>query len=158
MSKKMKIDGITNELAGASLFFKTDSPSSPLISNSTPEKEDKASLRSKHVVTTLPETKVVNENHLQSSTGNDKSKTSETQPEKEINRINEKSNERTFERNTKRYVKRNKIRHTFDIFADQLLSLREISIDEEKLTGERVLIGDLAQQALDMFISKHRNK
>jgi hypothetical protein len=53
---------------------------------------------------------------------------------------------------------RRKIRHTFDILADQLLALREIAIEREKTFGKRVLLGDLAQAALDMFIARERNK
>jgi hypothetical protein len=60
------------------------------------------------------------------------------------------TNERTFQRR--------KIRHTFDIYDDQLLSLREIAIERQKVFGERVLLGDLVQEALDMFIAKERNK
>jgi hypothetical protein len=71
---------------------------------------------------------------------------------------NEVTNERTSERLTERLKIRNRIRHTFDIFSDQLMSLRELSIEQEKTFGERVLLGDLVQQALDLFISKQRNK
>ena len=53
---------------------------------------------------------------------------------------------------------RTKIRHTFDIFHDQLLSLREITLEREKTFGKRVLIGEVAQEALDMFITNERNK
>ncbi len=72
------------------------------------------------------------------------------------------TNERTFERTNQRTnvltKNRSKIRHTFDIFADQLLTLREIAVDQEIMFGERVLLGDLVQQALDMFIAKEKNK
>ncbi len=53
---------------------------------------------------------------------------------------------------------RTKIRHTFDILADQLLSLREIALAREKQVKKRILIGDLVQEALDIFITKERNK
>ena len=59
---------------------------------------------------------------------------------------NERSNERK------------KVRHTFDILADQLLALREIAIEREKVFGKRVLLGELAQEALDRFIAMERNK
>lgn len=52
--------------------------------------------------------------------------------------------------------KRRKIRHSFDIFEDQLLSLREIQLNREKTTGERQLMGGIVQQALDAFISQAR--
>lgn len=70
----------------------------------------------------------------------------------------EATDERTMKRTKERLMERTKIRHTFDILADQLLSLREIALEREKIFGSRVLIGDLVQEALDMFITKERNK
>ena len=68
------------------------------------------------------------------------------------------SNEPTNERRNVRFNKREKIRHTFDIYKDQLLSLRQIALAREATFGERVLLGDIVQEALDMFITKERNK
>jgi hypothetical protein len=68
-------------------------------------------------------------------------------------RINERSGDRSNERSNVR----KKIRHTFDIYHDQLLSLRELALNREVLFGERVLLGDLVQEALDMLITKERN-
>jgi hypothetical protein len=72
--------------------------------------------------------------------------------------INERTVESTNERTDVKSNNRTIIRHSFDIFADQLLSLREIALDQEKLFGERVLLGELVQQALDMLIAKEKNK
>jgi hypothetical protein len=58
----------------------------------------------------------------------------------------------------KRTFKRRKVRHTFDIYDDQLFSLKEIALERQKLFGERVLLGDLVQEALDAFISTERTK
>jgi len=55
-------------------------------------------------------------------------------------------------------AQRQKIRHTFDIFADQLVSLKEIQLGREKVGGRKCRIGDLAQEAFDMLITKERNK
>lgn len=63
---------------------------------------------------------------------------------------NERSNERT--------MKRGKTRHTFDIFLDQLISLREIALSREKSLDKRFLLGELVQEALDMFITRERSK
>ncbi len=68
------------------------------------------------------------------------------------------SNEPTNERTNARLGKREKIRHTFDIYKDQLLSLRQVTLEREATFGERVLLGDIVQEALDMFITKERNK
>ncbi len=76
------------------------------------------------------------------------------QPSKEP----ERTNEVTFVPSNERSNERKKVRHTFDILGDQLLALREIVIEREKVFGERVLLGELVQEALDMFITKERNK
>ena len=68
---------------------------------------------------------------------------------------NEQNNETTNERTN---VERVKIRHTFDIFKDQLMSFKKIQLERETTFGKRVRIGDLAQQALDMFITTENNK
>jgi len=65
---------------------------------------------------------------------------------------NEQTNERSFTSSN-----RQKIRHTFDIRKDQLMSLREIALKRETMFGDRVLLGDLVQEALDMLITKERN-
>ncbi len=70
----------------------------------------------------------------------------------------ERTNEPTMKRTNERLTERTKIRHTFDILADQLFSLREIALEREKSVRKRVLIGDLVQEALDIFITKERNK
>ncbi len=49
------------------------------------------------------------------------------------------------------------MRHTFDIFDDQLLSLREITLTRQQASGTRVLLGDLVQEALDRLITSERN-
>jgi hypothetical protein len=76
-------------------------------------------------------------------------------------RTNQPPNERTIERQMERRFEqtneRTKVRHTFDILTGQLLCLREIVIAREKIFGKRVLLGDLVQEALDMFIAKERN-
>jgi hypothetical protein len=64
-------------------------------------------------------------------------------------RPNVRTNERTLERK--------KARHSFDVFSDQLITLREIAIQREKRVGQRVLLGDLVQEALDLFIGQERN-
>jgi hypothetical protein len=69
----------------------------------------------------------------------------------------EETNEVTFVPSNERSNERRKVRHTFDILADQLLALREIVLEREKTFGRRVLLGELVQEALDMFITKERN-
>jgi hypothetical protein len=54
----------------------------------------------------------------------------------------ERSNEPPNDPLKQRSMIRTKIRHTFDIYEDQLLSLKEINLNREKLFGQRVLLGD----------------
>jgi hypothetical protein len=160
MSKKvLDIENIKNELEGASLFFAQQPPSSK-------QKQDTPGSKKPLI---LQETR--NETIKQ--------KIESSKPKENPKRIdNVKTNERTLQRSNERSVEiskdqtmeppdeltnvslinRTKIRHTFDIYGDQLLSLREIAIEQEKMFGERVLLGDLVQQALDMLISKEKNK
>jgi hypothetical protein len=70
----------------------------------------------------------------------------------------EETTEETVVATNERFTERTKIRHTFDILADQLLALREIAVEREKVFGKRALLGELVQEALDLFIAKERNK
>ncbi len=70
---------------------------------------------------------------------------------------NERKNEAPLGRNNERSLERTKIRHTFDIFKDQLASLHRIQFSREEVFGKRDLLGALVQEALDMFITKERN-
>ena len=63
----------------------------------------------------------------------------------------ERTNETTYQRSNER----TKIRHSFDIFRDQLLSLTEIQAAIFRQTGHKPKIGELVQQAIDDFI-KHQ--
>ncbi len=49
-----------------------------------------------------------------------------------------------------------RVRHSFDIFTDQLLSLREIALRRERRSGLRTRLGDLVQHALDVFITQEK--
>lgn len=49
---------------------------------------------------------------------------------------------------------RRKVRHSFDIFEDQVLPLKEIQLARQRESGNKCLLGDLVQEALDMFIAE----
>ncbi len=53
---------------------------------------------------------------------------------------------------------RTKIRHTFDIFQDQLLALAEIQAGRFKQTGRKPRVGDLVQEALDAYIAQSNER
>lgn len=66
-------------------------------------------------------------------------------------RVVEKTNERTKEQTNER----TKIRHTFDIYEDQLFRLQEIKLELRRQGKKRPRLGDLVSAALDQFIKKN---
>ena len=77
-------------------------------------------------------------------------------PSKE--RTAEALNETTKHRLNERTVERTKVRHTFDVFSDQVTSLKRIQLEREETSERRYRMGDLVQEALDSFIAVQRNK
>ena len=152
MSKKtLNVDALKNELEGASLYFSPPStPPPPANEPLVPTKftQPHVTKKAPEIKVRLPKVKKVRYKFVEQEL--------ENEPTNQL--ANEPSFERTNQRTNVLPKSRTKIRHTFDIFADQLLSLREIAIEQEKMFGERVLLGELAQQALDMFITKEKNK
>lgn len=57
---------------------------------------------------------------------------------------NERTNERT------------RVRHSFDIWQDQLMALAEIQTQIFNRTGRKPKLGDLVQEALDAYVAKQR--
>jgi hypothetical protein len=68
----------------------------------------------------------------------------------ENNYCSERSNERTLERI--------KIRHTFDIFKDQLESLYSIQLEDMHNKKSKKKLGEMVQVALDLYIQKRSNE
>ncbi len=60
---------------------------------------------------------------------------------------NERSNERTNDQ-----IERRVIRHSFDIYHDQLMQLGEIQMRLYRETGKKPKLGRLVQEALDRYI------
>jgi hypothetical protein len=60
------------------------------------------------------------------------------------------SNERAFERTNER----NRVRHSFDIWHDQLLDLAMIQTRLYGKTGKKPKMGELVQEALDAYIAQ----
>jgi hypothetical protein len=65
--------------------------------------------------------------------------------------------ERTTERSSDRTVERKKVRHSFDVFEDQLTTLEEIQHKAKKANGKKPSLGDLIQEALDKWIAEKLN-
>ena len=51
---------------------------------------------------------------------------------------------------------RARVRHSFDIYRDQLLSLGDIQLARHRQTGRKPKLGDLVQEALDAFVARER--
>ncbi len=51
---------------------------------------------------------------------------------------------------------RTKIRHSFDIFQDQLFALRDLAHERERGSVKKVPLGDLVQESLDMYLAAQR--
>ena len=149
MKKKLDIENITNELAGASLFFRKPVTPPP---SSEPEKEISEKTA----------------NPLADSPFFEKPATPLPQAQKEENQDQKRSNERTFERpnersnerSTKRLVKRKreKIRHTFDIYRDQLVALQTIQLEKFQAGKKKPKLGKMVAEGIDLFIKQEASK
>ncbi len=66
-----------------------------------------------------------------------------------------RTNERTEEAQmvTLPVPERRKVRHSFDIYEDQLVSLADIQAHLYRRNGKKPKVGDLVQQALDAYIA-----
>lgn len=175
--KKLNETTITNDLKGASLFFKEPKRESPVPSQD-PSTAPVASLAPSQTPQTvsIPLTTFSSaEDPLQAtnvgqiaaeeysrSHSNLPISTSQSETTHISDEMTERTNVRTNgsknERRAERLNERKKTRHTFDIFADQLLSLKEIALERQILSGDRILLGDLVQEALDLFIAQEQNR
>jgi hypothetical protein len=70
----------------------------------------------------------------------------------EEKRTSERSNGRNNERTDIRIEGRHKIRHTFDIFEDQLHALQRMQLEAVQAGKTKPKLGDMVQQALDAFL------
>ena len=80
----------------------------------------------------------------------DPSNGSSSQRQPRAQRTNERTNERT--------VERLRVRHSFDIWQDQLLRLSEIQAERFSRSGRKPKLGELVQEALDAYIAKERKR
>jgi hypothetical protein len=149
MKKKLDIGNITNELSGASLFF-----SKPVTPPPVPEPEKPVTGKK--------------ENSLAESPFFERPSTPPPQAQKEENQDQERSFDRTFERPNERSnersnarpvkVKREKIRHTFDIYRDQLVTLQMIQLDKFQAGKKKPKLGKMVAEGIDLFIKQEASK
>jgi hypothetical protein len=83
-------------------------------------------------------------------------------PESLEETINVRSNERTVERTNERLQeprdKRLQIRHTFDIFADQLQALHTLQLKAVQAGRSKPNLGTMVKKAIDMYLEKEEHK
>jgi hypothetical protein len=149
MKKKLDIGNITNELAGASLFF-TKPATPPSLSkpgNSIVEKKENPLADSpffEKPSTPLPQAR------------NEENQDQKRSVERTFERPNERINERSNKRSMK--MKREKIRHTFDIFRDQLVALQMIQLEKFQAGKKKPKLGKMVAEGIDLFIKQEASK
>ena len=78
--------------------------------------------------------------------------------ERSLEATNEVSHERTVEptkhATNERAQQRTKIRHTFDIFTDQLQGLHQVQLEILQAEIKKPKLGDMVQEALDDYLVK----
>ena len=69
-------------------------------------------------------------------------------------RSDERTKEPTNERSNVPTVQRTKVRHTFDIYADQIVSLHQHQLETLQNEGIKPHLGEMVQEALDDYLVK----
>jgi hypothetical protein len=134
MQKKLNVASISDELRGGSVFFggQQQQEPTPLPPSPLPPPEPEIPTPPKPIEANV--------------------RTDEQENERPIVQTTDRTDEQMNERSDEQPVERTKVRNAFDIFNDQIFSLREIAIQRSKSQGKRVTLGDLVQEALDKFI------
>lgn len=141
MKKKLNTESIANELEGASLFFKKSDTPPPL-----PEPENAITEKTESTMTDSPTL--------------ERFITPTTQAQKDEIQDQKRSNDRTFERPIERTYKpkRERIRHTFDIYKDQLISLQMIQLKRVQAGKKKPKLGKMVSDGIDLFLNKDASK
>jgi len=145
MKKKLDIGNITNELAGASLFFTKPATPPPPKEAVKPLVEKVANPLAdspffEKPSTSLPQAQ--NENNQDHKRSNERS----------FERPNDVSNERPMERSSK--PKREKVRHTFDVYKDQLITLQMIQLERVQAGKRKPKLGKMVSDGIDLYIKQ----
>lgn len=70
----------------------------------------------------------------------------------------ELANGRTTGRSNEQATERAKVRHSFDVYKDQLLALNELQTKGFRATGRKPGISEIVQEALDKYLSSSTRK
>ena len=149
MKKKLDIGNITNELAGASLFFKKPATPPPTSETEKPASQNRENPLADSPFFEKPNTPLpqaqIEENQDQKRTN-----------KRTFERPNERSNERSSVKPPKR--KREKIRHTFDIYRDQLVALQMLQLEKFQAGKKKPKLGKMVAEGIDLFIKQEASK
>lgn len=142
MKKKLNTEGITNELEGASLFFtkSTTPPSLPKTEKSIIDKYTQPTANSP----------LLAEPEIQASSEQiqDQKRSDERTVERTPERTNEPTNKPV----------REKIRHTFDIYKDQLMALQIIQLEAVQIGKKKPKLGRMVSKGIDLFLKQIASK
>ena len=129
------------------------------------------SIEPKNQVTTTPSVQEPgksliekNESTIPHSPTLEKIDTTKLQAQNENNQDQKRSNDRTTERSNERFnerpfkQKREKIRHTFDIYKDQLISLQMIQLEKVQAGKRKPKLGRMVADGIDLFIKQAASK
>jgi len=78
---------------------------------------------------------------------------SEVQAERDVLERDETEHDDVTNERTNEQIERRVIRHSFDIYHDQLMQLGEIQMRRYRETGKKPKLGHLVQEALDSYIA-----
>lgn len=84
--------------------------------------------------------------------------TNEGRKERTNGRPNELVNGRTDGRTKEQPIERAKVRHSFDVYKDQLLALNQLQAEAVLATGRKPGISEMVQEALDKYLSRGSRK
>ncbi len=132
-------------------FFTSPQPKNEVISPPSVGQPDKSMIEK-------------NENIIPHSPTLEKFDSSFSQAQDEDNQDQKRSNERTFEPPNERLnertikQKREKIRHTFDIYKDQLIDLQRIQWEKVQAGKKKPKLGRMVAEGIDLYIKQQASK
>ena len=135
-------------------FFVTSLPQNTAPASPLPEPEKPAEQSN---LSTLPHSQSTEKSiRTLSQVQTEENQDQKRSDERTFERPNERSNERLNERPSKR--KREKIRHTFDIFRDQLVALQMIQLEKFQAGKKKPKLGKMVAEGIDLFIKQEASK
>ena len=141
MKKKLNTESITNELEGASLFFTKSASSLPL-----PEPEKSTIGKKAGYFPDSPT--LANRSTKLTQAQNVENQDQKRSYKRTVERTNEGTPERTFKQ------KREKIRHTFDIYKDQLIALQVIQLERVQAGKKKPKLGRMVADGIDLYLKQ----